>query len=580
MHILGLSAMGHDSTAALLDDHGILAAIEEGKLERTRTIEGIPRAAIRYCLGRAGIEWDAVDRIAVASRPGRAWRRQARLRARLAPLAPVSSSYFLNKAFGELGRELNNLRILRAMAGKPEGRVESYDHHLCHAASAFYGSPYDSALIVTLDEQGDGRAGFAGLGGGTRIRELDSVPFPHSLAWVYSQVTRLLGFRSHGDEHKTQWLSLEGEPVFGGFFLEMFRAGPNSPPHLNAKYFTRGFSTDQSFSDEFYRSLGISRPSAPPKTNGPAASPISDSLRANIAASLQKACTTVVCDWLEALRRTTKARLLCLAGGLFLNPLLVSSVERGTGFDEVFVQPAAGNEGTSLGAAYLAWHESLRRPRVDPMPAPYWGPAYSNQDIKTVLDNCKASYRWCDSDDRKIEEVLRLLEGGKIVAWYQGGAEFGPRALGNRSLLASPWAPYVKENLNDYVKHRESFRPFALSIAAEDAAEYFDCSANARFMTTMAVAKEKGMKLLEPLPPGFVLPGKLVRLHTVSAAENPLFWRLLKRSGEKGAAPMLVNTSFNLFGEPLVIRPREAVRSYFCSGVDALVAGSFLLAKS
>jgi carbamoyltransferase len=580
MHILGLSAMGHDSTAALLGDRGILAAIEEGKLERTRTTEGIPRDAIRYCLERAGIEWAGVERIAVASRPGRAWRRQALLRARLAPLAPVSSSYFLNKAFGELGRELNNFRILRAMAGKPEGRVESYDHHLCHAASAFYASPFDSALIVTLDEQGDGRAGFAGLGGGTRIRELDSIPFPHSLAWVYSQVTRVLGFRAHGDEHKTQWLSLEGEPAFADFFLGMLRASPNSPPHLNAKYFSRGFSVDQSFTGEFYRRLGISLPSALPKSSGPQATLMPDSVRASIAASLQQACTTVVCDWLESLRRKTKARSLCLAGGLFLNPLLVSSVERSAGFDEVFVQPAAGNEGTSLGAAYLAWHESLRRPRIEPMPAPYWGPAYSNQDIKTVLDNCKASYRWCDSDDHKIEEALRLLEAGKIVAWFQGGAEFGPRALGNRSLLASPWTPYVKENLNDYVKHRESFRPFALSIAAENAAEYFDCSPNARFMTTMAVAKEKGMKLLEPLPPGFVLPGKLVRLHTVPAAENPLFWKLLKRAGEKGPAPMLVNTSFNLFGEPLVIRPREAVRSYFCSGADALVAGSFLLTKS
>jgi carbamoyltransferase len=583
MHILGLSAMGHDSTAALLSDRGIVAAIEEGKLERTRSIEGIPRAAIRFCLDRAGIDWAAVDRIAIASRPGRAFRRQALLRTRLAPLAPVSSGYFLNKAFGDLGRELNNFRILRALAGKPEGRVESFDHHLCHAASAFYASPFDSALIVTLDEHGDGRAGFAGLGGGTRIRELDSIPFPHSLAWVYTQVTRLLGFRPHGDEHKTQWLSLTGEPVFAAFFLEMLRSSPNSPLHLNAKYFSRGFSVDQSFTSEFYRRLEISPPSAsPPESSGsqPQAASLGDSLRANIAASLQQACTTVVCDWLESLRSTTKARSLCLAGGLFLNPLLVFAVERGTGFDEVFVQPAAGNEGTSLGAAWLSWHQSLRQPRVDPMPAPYWGPAYSNQDIKTVLDNCKASYRWCDSDDRKIEEALRLLEAGKIVAWFQGGAEFGPRALGNRSLLASPWAPYVKENLNDYVKHRESFRPFALSMPAEDAAEYFGCTANTRFMTTMAIAKEKGMKLLESLPPGFLLPGKLVRLHTVPAAENPLFWKLLKRSGERGLAPMLVNTSFNLFGEPLVVRPREAVRSYFCSGADALVAGSFLLSKT
>ncbi len=586
MHILGLSAMGHDSTAALLGDRGIVAAIEEGKLARTRSTEGIPRAAIQYCLHHARIHWTAVDRVAVASRPVRAWRREVFFRTRLAPLAPVSSSYFVNKAFGEFGRELNNLRILRAMAGKPGNRVESFDHHLCHASSAFYASPFDRALIVTLDQQGDGRAGFVGLGEGTLIRELNSVPFPHSLAWVFTQVTQLLGFRSHGDEHKTQWLGLTGEPAFAPLFLEMLRAGPGSPPRLNSRFFSRAFSLDHAFTDEFYRRLGIPRPhpqhgaahaetsAAPP--HKPA---ISDSLRANIAASLQQACATVLCDWLESLRRSTSARALCLAGGLFLNPLLVSSVERNTGFEKVFVQPAAGNEGTSLGAAWLTWHHTLKKPRLDPMPAPYWGPAYSNQDIKSVLDNCKANYSWCDSEGRKIDEALRLLDAGKIVAWFQGGAEFGPRALGNRSLLASPWAPYVKENLNDYVKHRESFRPFALSIPFEDSAEYFDCTENARFMTTMAVAKDKGMKLFESLPDGFLLPGKLVRLHTVSAAENPLFWKLLKRSGERGPAPMLVNTSFNLFAEPLVIRPRDAVRSYFCSGADALVAGSFLLTK-
>ncbi|MGB0037182.1 MAG: carbamoyltransferase C-terminal domain-containing protein, partial [Candidatus Acidiferrales bacterium] len=270
---------------------------------------------------------------------------------------------------------------------------------------------------------------------------------------------------------------------------------------------------------------------------------------------------------------------LCLAGGLFLNPLLVAAVEKGAGFDQIFVQPAAGNEGTSLGAAWLAWHQTLGRPRISPMSSPYWGPGYSNEAIKQVLDNCKAPYRWCDSEDRKIEETLKLLEAGKIVAWYQGQAEFGPRALGNRSLLASPWAPYVKENLNDYVKHRESFRPFALAIPEEDCAEFFDCTKNGRFMTTMATAKDNGRKLFESAASGFVSREGLVRLHVVTLEDNPLFWKLLKKSGQKGPAPILVNTSFNLFGEPLVITPRDAVRSYYCSGADALVAGSFLLTK-
>jgi carbamoyltransferase len=569
MYVLGLSAMEHDSSAAIIGDSGPIAAIEEGKLSRTRAVTGIPRLAIQFCLDQSGIKWQSVDRIAIASRPGRAWLRTALFRTRLAPLAPVSSIYFLNKASGELGRELNNFRLVRGLAGGPNDRVQGFDHHLCHAASAYFASPFDRALIVTLDEHGDGRCGFVGIAVGSQIRETAEVRFPHSLAWAYSQITELLGFRSHGDEHKTQWLSTTGEPVFADFFTGMLQRTPQSPPHLNSKYFRRDFAGELSFSDEFYRTLGVSRDAGPH---------LESRLRANIAASFQQACTNVVVDWLETLRKQTGERQLCVAGGLFLNPLLVADVEEKTGFENVFVQPAAGNEGTALGAAWLSWHQSGRSARVAPLESLYLGPSFSNEQIKQILDNCKAAYHWCDSEDQKIDNVLRLLQAGKIVAWFQGAAEFGPRALGNRSLLASPWAPYVTENLNDFVKHREPYRPFALSIPAEDCPEFFECSPSGRFMTTMATPTPKMRKLLEPVAPGFVVRDS-VRLHVVPREDNPLFWKLLKRSGEKGPAPILVNASFNLFGEPLVITPRDAVRSYFCSGVDALMAGSFLLTK-
>jgi carbamoyltransferase len=590
MYILGLSAMGHDSAAALLGDSGIVAAMEESKLARTRAIEGIPREAIRYCLERAGIGWRDVAHAAIASRPWRAWQRQASFRARLAPLTPVSSGYFVNKASGELGRELNNVRIVRQMAGAPEGRVASLDHHLCHAASAFYASSFERALVVSLDEKGDGRAGFVGIGEGAGLREVASVALPHSLAWVYSQVTKLLGFRSHADEHKTQWLSIYGEVDASGggaggaatrsaeltdLFLEMLRREPRGPAHLNAKYFRHGYAGELSFTHEFYRRAGIA---CEPAADAPETR-LTEPLRATIATGLQRACEIILCEWLGALREQFKERSLCLAGGLFLNPLLVAAIEGRAGFEDVFVQPASGNEGTALGAAWWIWHQQLGRARMAAMPRPYWGPAYSNEETKKVLDNCKAAYHWCDSDERKLGEAVRLLQAGKIVAWFQGAAEFGPRALGNRSLLASPWAPYAKENLNDYVKHRESFRPFALAIPEERCAEYFECSPNGRFLTTMAKANAAGRKLLAGLPPGFLLPENLVRLHVVHEEDNPLFWKLLQRAGENAPAPILVNTSFNLFGEPLVVTPRDAVRSYFCSGADALVAGNFLLEK-
>ncbi|MGB8542642.1 MAG: carbamoyltransferase N-terminal domain-containing protein [Candidatus Acidiferrales bacterium] len=570
MYILGISAMTHDPAAALIGEQGVIAAIEEGKLTRTRTVEGIPRAAIQFCLERAGIDLAAVGRIAIGSHPMRSWERQILFRARLAPLAPASSGYFISKAFGELSRELNNFRLIKKMAGGPTGTVQSFEHHQCHAASAFFGSPFDRALIVTLDEMGDARSGSVSIGEGTRIRELQSVAFPNSLAWVYSQVTRLLGFRPHSEEHKSQWLGLLGEPVFLDLFLDALRGATNGPPHLNGKHFKRSYAGELSFSDQFYRSLGLPV----------AAQPIADdAMRANIAASLQQACAVIVCEWLESMQQKTDPRSLCLAGGLFLNPLLVSAVESNTRFENVFVRPSAGIEGTALGAAYLAWHREPR-PRLGFAGAPYWGPEFSNDAVKGVLDNCKASYKWCDSEEAKIGETVRMLHAGKIVAWYQAAAEFGPRALGNRSLLASPWSPYVKENLNDYVKHREPFRPFALAMPEEDCAEYFDYTSNARYLATMARAKETGRKLLAGLPPGFLLKGNLVRLHAVSSEDNLLFWKLLKRSGENAPAPILVNTSFNLFGEPLVVKPRDAVRSYFCSGADALVAGNFILKKS
>jgi len=569
MHILGVSSLEHDPAAVLVGEQGIIAAIEEGKLLRTRSSQGVPRNAINFCLAKARIQWKDLDMIAIASRPLRKWNRQAVFRAREALKAPISSSYYQTKALGELARELNYFRILRLFEGSQERPLLEFEHAFCHAASAFYASPFDHALILTLDEEGDGRCGLVAVGEGIHIRELHSIRFPNSLAWVYSQVTGLLGFRKRSEEHKTQWLSTTGEAVFLDLFLEVIRrTGGKIPwPRINARFFRRGFAGEVAFSKEFYRRLGIS------DVEGTG---MNDAFRANLAASVQQACSRIVTELLEALRQRSGAKFLCLAGGLFLNPLIVRAVEKNTGFEQVFVQPAAGNEGTALGAAWLALHKIQKKPRSAPLERLDYGPSYSNEEIKLVLDNCKVCYHLTELQDRKIDEALKLLHAGKIVAWFQGAAEFGPRALGHRSLFASPWAPYVKENLNDYVKHREPYRAFALCVREDDCHRYFDCSGDSRFMATMAFAQPGCRKILE----GFVLPGNLVRLHVVQQNANPLLWRLLQRFGENSPAPLLINTSFNLFGEPLVITPRDAMRSYFCSGTDALIAGDFILSKS
>jgi carbamoyltransferase len=574
--ILGISGLAHDSAAALLGDDGIVAAIEESKLVRKRATTGIPREAIRYCMERGGNGWRDVECVAVASRPVRAWARQAMLRARLTPFAPVPSGYYQTKALGELGRELNNGRLLQLLGETPNLRVLHLEHHLCHAASAFYASAADRAVVLSLDEQGDGRAGAIALGEGTQLRILRSISFPHSPGWIFSQVTDLIGFTPHGDEHKTQWLALEGEPALENIFLEMTGSPGSNSPRLATSYFNKGLAGRIAFSPKFYKAVGVDPAIGKAAENGLPRPQIPEALRKQLAASVQQACAKVASEIAERYRKQTGAKSLCLAGGLFLNPAIVAHVEKNTGFDNVFVQPAAGNEGTALGAAWYERHHLGKKPRQAPLVQLDWGPRYSNQEIKQVLDNCKARYRFQVSDDQRLEETIQLLNAGKIVGWFHGAAEFGPRALGNRSLLASPWAPYVKENLNEFVKHREGFRPFAISVASERAAEFFEFTSAAHFMATLAVARPSAARLLE----GFLLPGNRVRLHVVERAANPLLWELLDRFGHSAHAPMLVNTSFNLFGEPLVVSPRDAARSYFCSGIDALVIGSFSLAKS
>ncbi len=539
--------------------------MEESKLTRTRDAAGIPRAAIRFCFERAGIQWADVSHVAVASRPVRGWLRRAWFRLKMTPRAPLASFYYQSKAMGEMSREVNNFRILRTLRQHERTPVLALEQHLCHAASAFYASPFDRAAILTLDEDGDGLSGMLAVGEGTRIRVLRRIAFPHSLGWLFSHVTQALGFAPFGAEHKTQWLSLGGEPSFADFFLEIL--GGAAAPRMRAKYFQRGFAGRMAFSDELYRRLGF--PPGQPET-------MSDDLRRAVAASVQQACARAAANLARKLALETGAKALCLAGGLFLNAPLVEYVEKEAGLDQVFVQPAAGNEGTALGAAWLVEHQMSGRPRREPLRHLYLGPSFSNEEIKRVVDNCKLGYRWSNTEDERTAEVIRLLEAGRIVAWFHGAAEFGPRALGNRSLLASPWAPYVKENLNEFVKHREPFRPFALAVPEEDAAKYFESTPANRFMASLAHVKPEAQAMLE----GFVLPGNRVRLHAVDRETNPLLWRLLKKFGERAQAPLLVNTSFNLFGEPLVVTPRDAIRSYACSGTDAMSIGSFLLTKS
>lgn len=537
MRILGLSKLSRDSAVALFDGHSILAAMEEEKLTRQQESGYIPRLSIARMFEHFHLKPSNLSAIALAELP--------------APRAKKSSS--ASAAFQQLSQLLSGGR-----------RILRFDHHLSHAASAYYTSGFDRALILTLDEGSVARSGLVSLGEADRIKPLRTMAFPNSVGWFYLRITQYLGLRPNRDEHKLQWLSKDGQPEFLEAFRKLFTFDAKSLPVLNRRYFTSGHDRRGIFSPRFYREAGLPKPGAPLDTP----------LRANIARSAQDLLEEIVITLAAHFRESTAADSLCVAGGVFLNVLLIRALELRSGFKNVYVQPVAGNAGTALGAGFLARKKLTGHSGRAALASLALGPEPTSQEIKAVLDNCKIVYRYMSSDDHLHEEVCKHLERGKIVAWCHGRTEFGHRALGHRSLLASPFSEYVVENVNQYIKHREEFHPFALSVPAERAAQYFDCGPNCRFMASLGSLKNSFAGLER-----FAFNNNAVRVHTVEREANPAFWRLLHKFGETAPAPILVNTSFNLFGEPLVTDPRSAVRSFYCAGVDALAIGPFLVVK-
>lgn len=564
MRILGLSSFGHDTSAALIEDGVIRAVVEESKLSRQKEARGLPTAALKFCLSKAGAGWESIDCVALTATPLRGWMRRSAAGARIFALDPVAGGHAQVREVGRLARELGILRLLRHQSGTAR-KITSVEHHRSHAAGAFFLSRFDRALVITMDEEGDGRSGMIAIGEGTRLRTLSHIRYPHSLAWLYSRVTEILGFVPRAEEHKTQWLSLGADPLYRDVFRDMLRKSATGSLCLDYSYLDYGVDDRFVLSSKFWQKTGL------PKN----CSELTDDQRRALAASVQQACAEKVGEIVQSLRRQHNVENVCLGGGLFNNSLLVAALEQNLGLDHVFVPPAPGNSGTALGGALYVQHHEQKVPRKSYRSTPYWGPGYSRHEIKDVLDNCKARFSFQVMRERQTDQAVQLLLSGKIIGWFQGPAEFGPRALGNRSVLASPWAPYVKENLNDFIKHREWFRPFAVSIPIEDAPRYFECSGLCESMNSLARIHSGA----EGLPEGVVLPGGLVRVHTVSKEANPALWDLLKRFGLQAPAPMLINTSFNLFGEPLVVSPLDAIRSYSCSGIDALLMDNFLLTK-
>ena len=554
--ILGISGGGHDAAAALLRGTELVAALEEEKLARVRRASGLPARAMQYCLQAGRVRPENVDYIAVA-RPlhGETGDRGA-AEASVAAWGPKQ----LKQDF-------------------PASKVLVLDHHLCHAAAAYFPSPFDEAGILTLDETGDLKTGSLSLARGSRIEPLEDAYAPDSLGNVFSRATALAGFAAGSDEHKLQWLSAWGNPVYAPVFRSILQRDGDSLLSVDQSYFLGARSDRGGFAEKFFAATGI-----------PAAEPLSEQTRGDLAASAQQVLEEVVLEIACRLASRAPGAALVLAGGVALNSLLVEKLETSGMFPEVFVQPAAGNAGNALGAALYCAHSLLGlspRMRLEHL---YYGPEYSVSEIKDVLENCKLRFRYLQTREEILAEAVSILQRNHILGWFQGRAEFGPRALGARSILGSPLGPYVSDNLNEYVKHREKFRPFAASVAEERAGEFFEYGATAKFLASVGRIQPPWEKTFAAnLLPGRPQEGKegkdggagpqRLRVHVVRRNANPLFWELLEAFGRASGLPVLFNTSFNLFGEPLVCSPRDAVRSFFCSGIDHLILGNFLLSK-
>ncbi len=522
--VLGIGGILGDSASAILKNGKLAAAVEESKLTRRRQAAGfgdLPHHSIAACLDLAGVKPAEVDAVALAR-----------------PLPP-----------GEFH--------LKLRAQFPNSRIVVVEHHVAHAASAYYPSPFDEATVLTLDRGGDFRCGSRWHAQGPRMTlELEQYS-PDSLGELYGRVTELLDFHANEDEHKVQWLSVVGDQRFRALFLEILDLAKDTP-RIDRSFFSTERVRHGGFGGRFYERLGLADGQAIPET-----------LRPHVAAGIQRALEAAV------IGMAGKGRNLCLAGGLGLNALLVSALENGSSYENVFVQPVAGNAGTAIGAVLETWHGVLGRQERVPLETLSLGPSYSAAEIKKELENCKLRFRYLLTEDEVIDAAVSQLGDHRIVAWMHGRMEFGARALGNRSILASPLDPYSTENLNTYIKHRESVRKFAASVPVELAGQYFQVGPNARFLSTVGRVRPEHRERFSAA----LLADDLVRVHTVDRAENPLYWKLLHAAGKSTGLPVLYNTSFNLFGEPLVCTPRDAVRSFYSSGIDALFVGQFLLQK-
>ena len=578
MYILGINAYHGNASAAIICDGRLVAAVEEERFNRVKYAAGFPAAAIRYCLAEAGITLDDVDHIAIPRNP---W---ARLGTKL--LYAVRMPRFARE----------RVRVLARFTSLPEALEQAFDvdpqriraryhrveHHLAHLASTFFVSPFEQAAVLSADGLGDFASTMWATGEGNRLRVHGAVAFPHSLGMYYTAITQYLGFWKFGDEYKVMGLAAYGEPAYLEEFRRILQSNAALGFRLNLAYFSHHHTGPDMTWREADKTPQLGRIFSPylEERLGPTRAPDQpvEQRHRNAAATMQACLEEVLFDLLTTLQRRTGHRALCLAGGVAFNCAANGKIFDRTPFEQVYVQPAAGDAGLAVGAAYYVYHHVLGHPRTFVMEHPYWGPAYSQQQIRAALERssiASSEFQVTELPEEQLaKETAKEIAGGKIVGWFQGRAEWGPRALGNRSILADPRRAEMKDILNRRIKHREVFRPFAPSILEEATGEYFEKAYPSPFMAlAYAVRPEKRKEI--PAPTHVDGTG---RLQTVSRSVNPRYWRLIREFANLTGVPVVLNTSFNE-NEPIVCQPEEAIECFLRTKMNTLVLGNTIVRK-
>ncbi len=593
MRILGISAFYHDSAAALVEDGCIVAAAQEERFTRKKHDSRFPAHAINYCLSEAGVELDGVDYVAFYDKP---FLKFERLLETYIAFAPRGFNSFRMAIPLWLKEKLFQKRLLR---DKLKTHAPDYDweyrllfaeHHQSHAASAFFPSPFEEAVILTMDGVGEWATTSVGLGRGNHLEMVKEIHFPHSLGLLYSAFTYYTGFKVNSGEYKVMGLAPYGEPKYADLILDnLMDLKDDGSFRLDQSYFN--YCTGLTMTNGKFDALFGGPPRTPEQ-------PLTQR-ELDLAASIQNVTEEVVLRLTRSLARETGAKNLCLAGGVALNCVANGKVLKDGRFDNIWIQPAAGDAGGALGAALAAYHLYQGQPRSrnggsDLMRGSYLGPHFAQDEIARRLEAVGARFHVV-SDDEVVSVTVDALVQEKAVGWFQGRMEFGPRALGARSVLGDPRSPVMQKTLNLRVKYRESFRPFAPSVLREDVSEWFELEGDSPYMLLVADVVENRrrrmtdeeqalfgidkLNIIRSEIPAVTHVDYSARIQTVHADTNPRYHALISAFKERTGCPVLVNTSFNVRGEPIVCTPEDAFRCFMGTEIEILVIGNCFLKK-